>query len=99
MHATTILQQHSLYKIDVAEIEYCSFQREHQPDTVEIREQNLSLYHKKPFPWPNPTRDTPLDKFESEENNWIPCKKPTATCIALRAKKVMTVDCAMHTSP
>ena len=91
------LTAHSLYKIEVVEIEYRSFQREHHPKTVEIRQQSLSLDNKKPFPWPNPTRDTPKDRSESEENNWILCKKPTATCVALRAKEVMPVDCATRT--
>ena len=73
---------HFLDIIEFVEIEYRTFLREHQPEMVEIREQHLSLDNKKPFLWPNPTRDTPKDRSESEEDNWIPCKKPTATCIA-----------------
>ena len=76
------LTAHFLYKFEVVEIEYRSFQRERQPETVEIHQQSLFLDNKKPFPWPKPTRDTPKDRSESEENNWISCKKPTATCIA-----------------
>ena len=92
------LTAHFIYKIKVVEIEYRSFQRKHQSETIEIRQQSLSSDNKKPFIWPNPTRDTPKDRSESEENNRISCKKPTATCVAQSAKKVMPVDCATHTS-
>ena len=69
------------------------------PVSVEVSEirfakppQSPSSDNKEPFPWPNPTSETPKDRSGSEENNWISCKKPTATCVALCAKKVRPVD-------
>ena len=76
------LTAHFFYKIEVVEIEYRSFQREYQPETVKIRQQSLSLDKKNSF----------LDQIQQETHHktGLSLRKTTkararTTCILQRA--------------